>query len=331
MATYPVKRSESEDFVSEPALIDTPRGAISIVQPRKTVQNARRSSAAEWIALALLLAVPIGLTVWALRYYGLPFELRVREPLHRLLRPSGLVGQSLGLAGLAMFLFMWLYPIRKNIRALARLGSLASWLRVHVVVGLALPVIVAVHAGWRFHGLVGLGYLSMVIVCLSGIIGRYLYSRIPRHRNGLDMSREEVINRRRTLVTEIAARLGLTPLEVEHALESIQRPEPARGAWDATRRMLTDGFVRARAISALRKTWLAPRAGRPQLERAKLDQALALAAQDIHYGQQLQMLAFTQRIFHYWHVAHRPFAITALIAVLVHVTVAYFTGATWLG
>lgn len=331
MASQPVTPQESEDFVSEPAPAGGVRGAISAVPPARTVPNARRRPRPDWIALAVLVAVPLALTVWGASYYAAPVEERVRSDLHRLLKSSGVIGQSMGIAAFAMFLFMWLYPIRKSVRAFSRLGSLATWLRIHVVVGLALPVVAGAHAGWRFQGLVGLGYLAMVVVCASGVIGRWLYASMPRRRDGLDMSREEVVNRRRTLVTEIAVRLDLTPLEVEHALESIQRPEAARGAGASLRRLLTDGFVRGRALRALRRTWLAPRAGRTALDRATLDQALALAGQEIRFGQQLQMLEFTQRIFHYWHVAHRPFAITALVAVLVHVAVAYMTGATFLG
>jgi hypothetical protein len=45
--------------------------------------------------------------------------------------------------------------------------------------------------------------------------------------------------------------------------------------------------------------------------------------------QQARMLAATQRLFRFWHVAHRPFAITALVAVLVHVGVVVAMGATW--
>lgn len=331
MVLRPLNSNESEDFVSEPALADGARPAISIVRPARTLPNARRRVPADWIVLAILVAAPLALTVWGASYYLAPVEERVRHGLHRLLRPSGLIGQGLGIAAFAMFAFMWLYPIRKSVRAFSRLGSLATWLRIHVVVGLALPFVAAVHAGWRFQGLVGLGYLSMVIVCASGVIGRWIYASMPRRRDGLDMSREEVVNRRRTLVTEIAVRLDLTPLEVEHALESIQRSEPAKGALGSLRRLITDPIVRARALRALRRAWLAPRAGRAPLDRATLDQVLALAGQEIQYGQQLQRLAFTQRIFHYWHVAHRPFAVTALVAVLVHVVVAYFTGVTFLG
>jgi hypothetical protein len=41
------------------------------------------------------------------------------------------------------------------------------------------------------------------------------------------------------------------------------------------------------------------------------------------------MLQASQRIFRFWHVVHRPFAIAALVAVVVHVGVAVAMGATW--
>ena len=46
-------------------------------------------------------------------------------------------------------------------------------------------------------------------------------------------------------------------------------------------------------------------------------------------GQQIRMLDATQRLFRYWHIAHRPFAITALVAVLLHVVSAIVLGVTW--
>jgi hypothetical protein len=46
-------------------------------------------------------------------------------------------------------------------------------------------------------------------------------------------------------------------------------------------------------------------------------------------AQQAAMLDGAQRIFRWWHVAHRPFAVTALVAVLLHVAVAVAMGQTW--
>jgi len=44
---------------------------------------------------------------------------------------------------------------------------------------LGLPLLVAVHAAGAFGGVIGLGFWSMMLVWLSGIVGRYLYARIP--------------------------------------------------------------------------------------------------------------------------------------------------------
>jgi hypothetical protein len=58
-------------------------------------------------------------------------------------------------------------------------------------------------------------------------------------------------------------------------------------------------------------------------------EAVRLASREIALTQQSRMLDATHRVFRYWHVAHRPFAITALVAVFVHVVVVVAVGATW--
>ena len=110
----------------------------------------------------------------------------------------GTIGQSAGILALLIFVFLWLYPLRKKYRALAFTGSVARWLDVHILAAIGLPLLLAIHASWRFEGIVGLGYFAMLIVCASGVVGRYLYVRIPRSRSGVASTREEVATERRT-------------------------------------------------------------------------------------------------------------------------------------
>ena len=110
-----------------------------------------------------MLAVPVLVTAWGLPYYALPLASRLRHPLHPLLKPSGPVGLAFGVLAVTLFLFMWAYPFRKKARWLAWTGTVARWLDVHIVMGLSLPFIAAVHSAWRFEGLIGLGMSSMVI------------------------------------------------------------------------------------------------------------------------------------------------------------------------
>ena len=303
-----------------------PERVISHVQPQRP---ARRPLPADRLVLVLLMAIPIAVTAWGIAYYTAPVADRVRAPLHALLRPSGPVGQLFGILGLALFLFLWVYPFRRKFRWLAWTGNLGDWIRVHAAVGLALPILVAVHAGWRFSGLIGLGYWSMLLVSLSGMVGRYLYVHIPRSRDGLELSIEESANQRRALVTEIAASLHLDPLLITRTLEATLDPSPGRGALGALRRLVLDDLHRWLAVRALRRAWTAPRRGGARVDPATISQALGLARREIRLGQQLRMLGSTQQLFRYWHIAHRPVAITALLAVLIHVVVVVAMGQTW--
>jgi hypothetical protein len=296
------------------------------VTARPAAARPARRSHSDAIAIAVSCLLPLGVTAWGWSYYSVPLAGRLRHPLHSLLKPSGPVGLALGVLGLALFLFMWLYPLRKAVKWLAWTGQLGAWMRVHVVAGLAIPVIVAVHAGWRFDGLIGMGYLSMFVVSLSGIVGRYLYVHIPRSRNGLEMTMEEVGGERRTLITDIAAASGLVPAEVERRLAVDPRPyaglDPVRTLW----RMFRDDLARGRMLRELQRELAKPQPGCSPLDRSQLRDTMKLARREMALTQQVRMLEATRRVFGFWHVAHRPFAITALIAVLIHVVVAVVVG-----
>jgi hypothetical protein len=260
-------------------------------------------------------------------YYRLSLAERVRSPLHVWLRPSGAVGQSAGILALVIFFFLWLYPLRKKYRSLAFTGTVARWLDIHILAAIGLPLLVAIHASWRFDGLVGLGYFAMLVVCASGIVGRYLYVRIPRSRSGVASTREEVALERRTLITDIAAATGLDPFVVERTL-SVNGSAGSTGITRTLLHLLSDDITRWRLTRALRRKLAGARGGQ-ELDRDTLDRVVHLASREISLAQQLRMLDATKRVFGYWHVAHRPFAVTALVAVLIHVAVVVAVGATW--
>lgn len=270
----------------------------------------------------------IAVNLLGLPYYRLSLGERVRSPLHAWFKPSGYVGQTAGLLALAMFLFLWLYPLRKRFRWLAFTGAVGRWLDVHVTVALALPLLLAIHAGWRFEGLIGLGFVSILVVCASGVIGRYLYTRIPRSRSGIELNIEEVAAERRSLITVIAGSTGLNPMEIERSLNQSTRPYTGLGVLGTLRRMVADDFARWRIARELRRTWSRQQGGR--VDQEAIRKAVALASREMALTQQSRMLAATHQVFRYWHVAHRPFALAALGAVLIHVVVVLLLGVTWL-
>lgn len=301
-----------------------------VVAEQSTRTRERRWLGRRWGAAMLgsTVVVLVVATALGLPYYLAPLSSRVRSPLHPWLRPSGYLGQTAGIVAFIIFLFLWLYPLRKRYRWLSFTGAVGKWLDVHVATALLMPLIVGLHAGWRFEGLIGLGYAAILIVCASGVIGRYIYSRIPRGRSGVEMNLGEVAAERRALLTEIAAETRLTPDEVERRLAT--RPSTAAGAGLARTflDMMLDDLARWRAVRRFNASIRSKTPWR-RLDRGMLRRVARLASREAALAQQARMLEATQRVFRFWHVAHRPVAITALIAVLVHVAVVVALRATW--
>lgn len=276
-----------------------------------------------------ILGLLVLMNLSGLPYYRLPLAERIRSPLHPWFKPSGYVGQSAGILAFALFCFLWLYPLRKKIRWLAWTGSLRSWLDLHVLAGLAIPLLGAAHASWRFEGLIGLGYGAMLTVCVSGLIGRYLYTHIPRGRSGLELGIREIHRRREALLARIGDRSGVDPSFVQQRLSADRGSAVRLGPVRAVLRMFGDDLRRWRAARSLRHELGSSLASGARLDRASLAEVVRLARRELALRQQVRMIDATQRVFRYWHVAHRPFAVTALLAVTLHVSVVVYLGVTW--
>lgn len=279
-----------------------------------------------WVVF--LFSTLITMAIRGLPYYRLDMADRVRSPLHSIYRPSGLIGQTAGVLALSAFIFLWLYPLRKRYRRLAFTGTIAKWLANHIVAGLAIPILAGIHAGWRFHGLAGLAYAAMAIVVMSGVIGKYIYSRIPRSRSGLELSLDEIRAKSDETLSLIQAATGLSRDRIRGAL-GFEAPGGRLGRRRTFWMMVTNDLRRDRMLRRLRQEWGdADPAGQP-LDPESLTEALRLARQEIALEQQVAILEGTQRVFHFWHAAHRPVAITALLAVIIHVIVVILMGTTW--
>lgn len=249
---------------------------------------------------------------------------RLRHPLHAWFRPSGYIGQSAGILTFIGFLFMWLFPLRKKFRSATWAGPVPRWLDVHIGVGLLLPLIGAIHAGFRVGGVIGIGYISMLIVCASGVIGRYLYVRIPRSRSGVELGLGDVAAQQRALLGELADATGLTVIELQEIL-NVESTPPNVGILGAFVQMARDDLARGYAVRRLRGRMKA----RGHFDPARLRDVVMLARRQMSLSQQARLLNATQSIFRHWHAAHRPVAITAFIAVTIHVVVVIAVGATW--
>lgn len=116
---------------------------------------------------------------------------------------SELFGHGMGIVGFVLMLMTEsLYSLRKRSRSV-RWGRMSSWLQFHIFTGLVGPYMVLLHTSWKFNGLAGVTTLFTVVIVISGFIGRYIYTRIPRTMDGLEiegtLSQEALKQARRLL------------------------------------------------------------------------------------------------------------------------------------
>ena len=118
--------------------------------------------------------------------------------------PAGeLFGHGIGIIG---FIFMMmtetLYSLRKRSRTVKG-GRMSTWLQIHIFTGIVGPYMVLLHTSWKFNGIAGATTLLTVIIVVSGFIGRYVFTRIPRTMDGLEiegtLSQEALKHARRLL------------------------------------------------------------------------------------------------------------------------------------
>jgi hypothetical protein len=114
--------------------------------------------------------------------YGL-FVVLTRE-----VPPAGeLFGHGIGIFGFVLMLMTeTLYSLRKRSRSM-KWGRMSGWLQFHIFTGLVGPYMVLLHTSWKFNGLAGATTLLTVIIVVSGFIGRYIFTRIPRTMEGLEI------------------------------------------------------------------------------------------------------------------------------------------------
>jgi hypothetical protein len=100
-------------------------------------------------------------------------------PLRDYITPRSGLGYWLGIIGGSLMILLLIYPLRKRVRAFAFLGSARIWFQIHMILGVAGPLAILYHCTYRMGATnSNVALWSMIVVASSGLIGRYLYSRI---------------------------------------------------------------------------------------------------------------------------------------------------------
>lgn len=286
-----------------------------------------------FLAWMLALAVVLVIGGYGYNYYTLGAAQRPFSLKHDLLRPSGTIGIRLGMLGVLMFFLIYLYPLRKKWGWLGRQGNSRHWLDFHIVLGTTAPIIIAFHSSFKFGNIAGMAFWSMLMVTLSGFVGRYLYSQIPRSLNAAELSMKEIQDREDALKKELAEQRATFGFAVDALCQLPSAADVARTpAIASLLSMVFIDFKRPFKTSLVRLQqagfgpWIFSFFGFLPTRDHKLERALRVAKTEAKLSKSIVFLSRTQRIFQLWHVIHRPFSYAFAILAIVHIAIALFMG-----
>jgi hypothetical protein len=245
----------------------------------------------------IVLIAIAGLTYNGLTYYNLPIEERYFSQLDVLLKPSGFIGHGLGIIGtLLIVVGQFGYMARKRLKIFSRIGVLKYWLELHIFLTTLGTVFVLFHTTFKFGGLVSVGFWSLVIVWVSGVVGRYLYLHIPHTIEGRELSLQEVKDLKNELDLELKNKYDIDFSE-----------------------------IKSTKYSQLRLKHISKNISKDDLKKVK-----QLIRDEKRASKRIEHLSMMQNLFKYWHVAHLPFALIMLIIMVIHVGVSLFFGYKWI-
>jgi len=242
------------------------------------------------------------------------------------------IGYWFGIIGGSMMLILLIYPMRKRFRRWAVIGSVKSWFRIHMILGLAGPVIIIFHSGFKLGSFnSSVAFFCMLTVALSGLVGRKLYEGIHHGLYGSKVHFEEFYSGDK-LASMLLRRTGIDRRkQMDGELSGAERRLALRRAdtndssiadeYDEIEEKLTNlhtginrslGFYRSMnsRISKLRR----------QINKSNLNQkAKKLIYHRLKDLRSICSLGTKEILFSYWHILHLPLFIMLILSGLVHV------------
>jgi len=266
--------------------------------------------------VTITLVVTVYLFIRGFEYYQTPLEERFYQDSHAYLKASGIFGQGLGVIGTFLILFgVVLYITAKKYGYLERFIRLRYLLEFHIFLCTLGPIMILFHTTFKFGGIVSIAFWSMVIVVLSGVVGRYIYNQIPRTISGRELSLAEIKKEQAAGLSILDNLIG-ADTKLKSDILDYHNPY----GWG-----LQNYLYERKHSKQMAKRVAA-------LDLIKEQKTLVLKSAKVEWKMERRIarLASMQRLFKLWHVFHRPFALIMLIIVVVHIGATLAMGYNWI-
>jgi hypothetical protein len=238
------------------------------------------------------------------------------------------VGYWIGVVGAVMMLLLFSYPLRKYFRFTHGWGNIKGWFLFHMILGVFGPLLILLHSTFRLGSLnAAVAFYSMIIVALSGVIGRFLLQRVSRGLQGEQTDLDTLLEKAGLDKEDARSRLAFAP-NIETRLKEFERRElNAKAGWASNFRLvfwlpILQQLVYRQCAAEL--DVLLPQMAKKQhwsdedlVRRRK--KSRQLVKQYLNSVVRVSQYSAYSSLFSLWHVAHIPFVYLLILTALVHV------------
>ena len=264
----------------------------------------------------LLVFVLVGLSMWVAYKVG----------TGKYYTPRSNFGFYLGVVGSVMMLLMLAYPLRKYVGFMRRWGALKNWFRLHMIMGIVGPTLVLFHSTFHLRSTnATVALFSMLGVVISGIIGRFIYTKIHYGLYGRRATLEKIRAEFAGHSNDAKSRLHFAP-RVEQWLQSFERDSKQldRSFTSHLFSPFTVGSKRIilafRCERELRRILKTER--HPEFHGGA-SEAIQLASSYLRECQRVAQFSTFERFFSLWHVLHVPLIYILAACTIFHIVAAY--------
>jgi hypothetical protein len=225
-----------------------------------------------------------------------------------------------------MIVGVGIYMIRKRYKRFFNIGYLKHWLEFHIFLCSVGPVLVLYHTAFKFGGLVSVSFWSMVLVVLSGVVGRFIYLQIPRTIQGRELSVQELIEMKEKLAIKVRSVLSedTSTLTEFERISSADRYKSFKLS-TAIGYLHRDFFDIKRVMRLFKK-----RIKLLGIYKSQRKELIKAAKSELTMARRIAFLRTSQKFFQLWHIFHLPFAIAMFVIMIIHVAVTIIFGYKWI-
>ncbi|NOY62284.1 MAG: pyridine nucleotide-disulfide oxidoreductase [Gammaproteobacteria bacterium] len=230
-------------------------------------------------------------------------------------------------------LVLLLYPIRKKARFARGWGPVKYWFRGHMTLGVLGPLLILYHANFSLGSMnSNVALFSMILVATSGLIGRYIYTKIHFGLYGERASLDALVARQSNAQENLNRQFSYAP-SIQHQIEkftsqTLLTPSSFLGSiWRCAAISCATRYhyfhLNREMINEIKNYGRLNKWDKKKIRmHYKQDQAeLALFFRSIR-----KVTGFNvyEKLFSLWHVLHLPLFISMVLTGFVHVYAVHF-------